>query len=301
MNAPSSTKPYSLTALLVLRERLPFLHSENDPHSRDEVLSLSRRLLIRLRGGLSTIKKKGSAKDGFSIVDSLDTSYTLEAGLGTDLEDRHERFLCWYVNFLESELHPCASYQRHISALKTLLQVLQSGLDHRMDPAYLSRLGHDQISWKCGVKIFRPSLLRIIVDLLVDPFDDVRALSSVILRMFPRKLLLPQFHSGNKSIESATEISQPYSLLVDALSRAEKMASRTSRADHADTVARLYHVFYDLAEISQPSNCVELQRHKWSIFEKLLTDLEYSCQLPDRNFLLSLRETPFHGYLSALR
>src|SRR5262249_7872526 len=149
--------------LRVLEDKLPYIHADSDPQSRGEILGLMRRLIIRLRGALSAINKLRNVKHDMQGLPNR-----ISDGCGEILD--HKRFLRWYIDFLETELHPSASYQHHISALRALILVVQSGLDARIDPANLSPIGQDQISWTCSIEIFRPSLFRVLGDLLIDPF-----------------------------------------------------------------------------------------------------------------------------------
>jgi hypothetical protein len=92
------------------------------------------------------------------------------------------------------------------------------------------------------------------------------------------------------------------SAFVNALSRAEDMASRTGRADHADTVARLYHILFDLAAVgASEDRQAAWYQHKHDIVGTLLIKLEGCISSSDKAFHTALRNTPLHGHLCALR
>ncbi|PGH23951.1 hypothetical protein AJ80_02013 [Polytolypa hystricis UAMH7299] len=297
----STTKPLPSSALQVLQDKLSYLHAEADPHSRDLVLVLIRKLLTRIRGGLSLLRRRVLNEDKPTQGNNANAALALSPEEATHAVNDHLQFLRWYIDFLESELRPSASYQRHISALRGLTLVLQSGLDERIDPALLSRLGNEQTPWSYNLEIFRPSLFRVTADLLTDPFDDVRATSLAVLNLFPNSFL------REFSVEGAEETtifkeSSPHTQLVQALSRAEQVASRTSRADHADAVARLYHILFDIADADEADDKTKSWYfHKHSIVQALLSKLEKSVQSTGKAFQLAMRETPLHGYLSSLR
>ncbi|OAX82401.1 hypothetical protein ACJ72_03247 [Emergomyces africanus] len=302
ITAPSTTKPFSPDSLHVLIKNFPYMHTDSDPQYRGEVSSLIRKLIIRLRGGLSTCRKMTYTADGSRYINPNITTEDLPVGKHGNAADAHVQFLHWYVDFLELELRPTMSYQRHISALKTLVLLLEAGLDSRIDPAHLSRLGQDQTSWDYGIKIFRPTLFRVIGDLLMNPFDDVRATALMLLNMFPRTCIeTAPAHESEQAVSQEQHL-HSQAQLVNALERAECVASRTSRADHADAVARLYKILFDLASCSNsPGNGAKSYDHKHRIVENILTTLEKNLCSTTVSFQNAIRETSVHGHITALR
>ncbi|ODH48059.1 hypothetical protein GX48_05824 [Paracoccidioides brasiliensis] len=301
ITAPSTRKPFSSVTLQVLAKNFPYMHTDSDPQYRGEVYSLIRKLIIRLCGGLSGSRKTAGSEDGSHAVNDHTTEEDSQRTKHAIAAISHVQFLQWYVDFLELELQPTMSYQRHISALKTLALVLQSGLDKRIDPVYLSRLGQDQTLWNCNIEIFRPSLFRVIGDLLINPYDDVRSSALILLNMFPRTHI-QTCPANDEECFLGGKYSHSRRQLVKALQRAENVASRTSRADHADAVARLYHILFDLADFNKFLDTGKTwYEHKQGIVEALLTTLEKHLYSNDGLFQNAIRETSLHGYISALR
>lgn len=278
------------------------MHTDSDPQYRGEIFSLIRKFIIRLRGSLSSCLKSTSLDDGSQLANQRTAANDLYAVGYSNTAGDHIEFLRWYVGFLELELQPTMSYQRHISALKTLVLLLQTGLDNRIGHVHLSRLGQDQTSWNCSIEIFRPSLFRLLGDLLINPFDDVRATASALLNMFPRTHIRTSLENDREKYIPDGRYSHSRLQLVKALERAERVASGTSRADHADAVARLYHILFDLASsnttLDSSGSWYEL---KQTIVERLLSTLEENLYSTDGSFQNAIRETSVHGYISALR
>ncbi|KAI5295035.1 hypothetical protein KEM52_002538, partial [Ascosphaera acerosa] len=270
ITTPSTTKPLSEEALAVLRETLPFVYSDTDPQYRGEVFALLRKLLIRLRGGLATLHRGAAARLELTIQNSSSTQ-------------SHVEYLRWLVDFLQHELRPAASYQRHVAALRALILLAESGLDSQLAKKDLSKLGADQILWNVDVQIFTASLLQITATMLCDPFEDVRGLAMKLLALFPTNIL-----------------NDSHDLLIEALDRAEAKARHTSRADHADSVARIYHLFFRLAaDQTSAKACYDT---KGGIVHLLLQKLESQCtNTQSCDFQLQLRDHPVHGYITALR
>ncbi|KZZ95080.1 HEAT repeat protein [Ascosphaera apis ARSEF 7405] len=280
VTAPSTTKPFSDTALQVLKDKLPFVCSDSDPQYRGEIFALLRRLIIRLRGGIATLQRGAASKIDPAILRLTST-------------ESHVGFLKWLIDWLRSELHPAASYQRHISALKAIILLTQTGLDSRIERGKLSKLGNDQITWVVDVEIFSSGLFQAAGNLLSDPFEDVRGSALSLLGLFPHGLL-------RGSAGEQGSIKMPMKQLLLALKRAEDMAGRTSRADHADAVARLYHLIFDLAE-TKP-NGSEWYESKIGVVSTLLDKLDSHVSTTEQRFFQkAMRDRPFHGYVAALR
>ncbi|KAF4266943.1 hypothetical protein KXV68_002181 [Aspergillus fumigatus] len=285
--APATTKPLSSTAIRAILRGLPSMHAESDSYSRGEIISLLRKLIVRLKGGIL------ENQDG-PVQEELSTNKTQQAKSGrSDSETR--ACVSTYIGFLKTDMRPTASYPRHIMALKTLNLFLQSGLDPRVNLVRRANMEEDKVRWKVNIEVFDPSLIRLLVDLLLDPFEEVRATSLTILNMAPRDMLLGGL------LQSADRSSAMPLRLIDALTKAEQLASNTSRADHADTVARLYHIiFYATAETHSGGGSQWWETKK-GVVDLLLTKLEGKVSNPGGLFTTSMRDAPLHGYVSALR
>ncbi|KAL4939613.1 hypothetical protein BDV06DRAFT_33661 [Aspergillus oleicola] len=281
ITAPSTTKPLSSAAIRAIIKSLPSLHAESDPGTRGEILSMVRALIVRLKGGILANEENPveprttqSKKQPIQFKrDDVETRLCLEN----------------YLNFLMADLRTTASYHRHIMALKTLYQFMESGLDERFIGAMSSKPENRQVVWKFHMEIFGPKLLRLLVDLLMDPFDEVRIAALNLLKIFPKPVLLDTAERNKEGPE-----------LLVALRKAETLASNTSRADHADTVALLYNVVFYTAD-AKDSQGTEWWKTKIGVVEMILRKLEDKLSLTEGLFNSSLRDAPLHGYLCALR
>lgn len=281
ITAPSTTKPLSSAAIRVIIKSLPSLHAESDPCTRGEILSMVRGLIVRLKGGiLANIENPVEPRTTLSkkqpivyIRDDAETRSCLQS----------------YLDFLMADLRTTASYHRHIMAVKTLYLVIESGLDERYIGAGSNKPEQRQVRWKFHMEIFGPKLLRLLVDLLMDPYDEVRIAALNILKLFPRSVLLDTEGRSNGEPE-----------LLNALTKAEILASNTSRADHADTVALLYHLIFVIADAKDPKEA-KWWTTKQGVVQLILEKLEGKLSSSEGLFNSSLRDAPLHGYLSALR
>ena len=124
---------------------------------------------------------------------------------------------------------------------------------------------------------------------MMDPFDEVRIAALNLLKIFPKSVLLNTAGRDGEGPE-----------LLTALEKAEVLASNTSRADHADTVALLYNVVFYTADAKKPQGS-EWWKTKIGVVELILRKLEDKLSSSEGLFNSSLRDAPLHGYLCALR
>lgn len=276
----ATAKPLATAATSAILRGLPSMHADSDSYTRGEILSLTRKLIVRLKSGvvkLEDLTNSAAAKQSLSLTKS---------------DTEKNAFLQAYIRFLQRDLAVTASYPRHITALKALKLLLQSGLDQRAQIAPLK--SEMETRWKSHMNVFEPRLLRLLVDLLLDPFEDVRQSSLSIINLFPHQILLGGLvdASENQALRGIR--------LTDTLARAERLASNTSRADHADTVARLYHILFCAA-----SNAPDAGREWWAtkpaVVNTILSKLEDRVSSSEGLFNSSLKDAPLHGYMSGLR
>ncbi|KAE8415009.1 putative death-receptor fusion protein-domain-containing protein [Aspergillus pseudocaelatus] len=288
ITAPATTKPVSSATIRAILKGLPSMHSESaDPYARGEILSLIRKLIPRLKGGILS-EHESLAETNVSHSRKHPPKFARD-------DSETQKCLREYLELLKDDLRPTASYPRHIMALKTLIHLLESGLDARYAGHIAAKQAGNVTKWRLNMDIFEPSLLRLLVDLLLDPYEEVRATSLTLLNLFPQDVLLSGY------VQSGSNRKHEKPQLVDALNRAEQLASNTSRADHADTVARLYHIFFTAADDNSSKVADSWWETKQGVVDTLLKKLEEKLSLAGGLFNSSMRDAPLHGYVSALR
>lgn len=286
ITAPTITKPVTSAAMRSLLKGLPAMHADPDPYLRGEILSLTRRLILRLKGGI--IRDQEEQTEGTTSA----TQKKQPTFATSDSETRE--CVTAYINFLKSDLQPTASYPRHITSLKALKLVLEAGLDLRVHGAPPHKTDGNEVKWKFNMEIFDVNLLRLLVDLLLDPFEEVRATALTLINLFPRDVLLSGLRQSEEPIDTVLQ-------LTTALERAERLASNTSRADHADTVARLYHLLFCAAAPGTVTSESIWWETKAGVADIILKKLEEKLSTAGGLFNSSIRDAPLHGYVSGLR
>ncbi|KAH0562941.1 hypothetical protein GP486_002501 [Trichoglossum hirsutum] len=332
--SPSTTRPFSSGVLSLLEKNLAFFHGDTDAKFRTDVLSTTKRLVDRLRGGTLFLSretrrnKKGKAdqnthsKAGSRVVGEQRIAAE-DAECPASRLRRHVEFLNWYIAFLIAELQPTASYQRHITALKALDILLQSGLDEEVPIMRLSKLAQGEAKWPFHIKVLEAPFRRVLLDLLADPFDDVRGGAANILKMAsPDSTYLlksttcigipPQDpHTDSKQETEITQEATSGTVFPDIfcfLGRLERAMHLSGRADHADGVARTYEIIFDMSSrcyftITQLGPSVKSQHRDphLLIVNHLMSALEQGLSVARKDLALAVSSSPVHGYLSGIR
>jgi hypothetical protein len=240
------------------------------------------------------------------------------------LLQRHERFIEWYLEFLLGELVPTVSYQRHITALKAIGLLLHSGILNSSLTMRSLTISNNATTWAYRVNFFTTRAMRLLLDLLMDPFEDVRISAAAILKLasvenFAAETQTQEFSDqktklvrvGNEipqhkaysdldhqvsenqsTLPNVTQAERGLSSLTALVARAEDLAKRTGRADYGDGVARCYELLYTLL----PSTESRLK-----LVKKLVTDLETKIHIAEQDLANAVLDAPVHGTFAALK
>ncbi|KAI1096449.1 putative death-receptor fusion protein-domain-containing protein [Rostrohypoxylon terebratum] len=290
----STTKPYTSEALELLKKHLPSFHEDSDPKMRYDVLGHSRNMIKRVQNTVESlgreidrtskkISKTGEGKPVNNVsseVKNIRLQNNQEHTI-TELRDtlrRHEDFISWYVGFLKDELAPTASYQRHITALKAMAYIIQ--------PA-TPRVNNMDNSLELRSLLVDTTWFRSVLDLVMDPFDDVRetAASLIISLSLENKdsALRDQIHTLGRT---------PIEELHNFCRRADELARRTARADHSDGAARSSELLCRWRTNAKERIAVPLD---------ILSKLEVKLDAAEHDLATAVLQAPVHGNFASLR
>ncbi|PHH85172.1 hypothetical protein CDD83_799 [Cordyceps sp. RAO-2017] len=300
VTSPSTTRPYSLTALELLRKHMGAFFADPDAKFRVEVAGKVRDMFKRVRGAVHVLKrsipraranalkasanrtgdKDGCDSDGASrpILYRSNLISLPEAQLTACLE-YHEEFLKWYLGFLCHELVPTASYQRHIASLKALNFIL------RIE-------GEASKSWETDddqrlfFDVFDGMWARALFDRLMDPFEDVRDASASAIRRIYGDSRYRKFSLDCRATEGRTTDD-----IAMVSKRAEALASRTSRADHSDGASRAAQLLYRF---------LDSEEKQIAFLSKLIHELDLKISVAESDLGRAVLDAPLHGDLASL-
>jgi hypothetical protein len=283
VSSQATTKPFSDVAFGLLKKHLAAFHADYDAKVRNEVLGHTKNLIKRVKNVITVAQRSLSTHP--SSEDGAHAPPKKKFGPGITLNDvseasavlsRHEAFLSWYLDFLKNELLPTASYQRHITAIKATLLLLRVGkhagaTDDGVDEDIARSISCD-FTW-----------LRLLPDLLLDPFDDVRDSAAMLLSLLPSKPAEPHDLNSPKLLDILGQISQ----------RATGLADRTGRADHADGAARSHGLRCSSIRNSQDAQI--------SLLSSIIDRLESKISKAAVDLGHAAIESPVHPYFAAIR
>ncbi|CAK7204368.1 hypothetical protein SEUCBS139899_007124 [Sporothrix eucalyptigena] len=280
VSSQSTTKPYSETAFELLRRYLPTYHAESDAKFRYELLAHTRDMAIRLKSAIATMQRWGRGGEGGDADAPSKTSSkkkekaVIDEAIIQKTLAQHEDFLTWYLTFLRAELAPTASYQRHFTSLKATSWLLRQrrdvsgGVSDALDSVLVQRLFKDS-AW-----------VRCVLDLVMDPFDDVRETATSLLVLAPPELV-------------AADENPLRDVLAEFSKRADQRASQTARQDHADGAARCQGLMCSWA-------ATNLSAQK-AILSRVLHVLEDKIALAEKDLGTAAVKSPVHGEFASIK
>ena len=274
------------SALARIKKVLPYFHQETNPKPRNEFIALAKKLLARLKG--------------LKFVVTEDEPDMSMKDIETPIHNRSlppknaARFFDWYLDFLIQELRPTASYQGHITALSILNYVFQADFDDlrlkdKPQPAA------EYQRFNCTAL---DSITRCLLDLLFDPFDDVRQLSDANLNILVKVELHGHSALSNRAPAVNDASINDYKVVrstVDTISKADSLFRKSGRADHADGLGRLLNLAFSGREFSAALY------GQFSLYKVVEYDLEQDIKAGSEDIELALNSAPLHGHLIALR
>ncbi|KFY35851.1 hypothetical protein V494_05528 [Pseudogymnoascus sp. VKM F-4513 (FW-928)] len=290
----SSTRPFPKESLDIICQNLYVLHADTDAKFRNDLFASTKHMLERLRGALALLTREASlrvtrrqlATDPNSPTE-LQTLHNTEqvdkedSDIQTHIQE-HERFLSWYLSFLAQELVPTASYPRHITSLKSLEILLKTGVQLSPGVPTINTSRGSDTFWPKQVNVFSPSFCRLLLDLVLDPFEEVRNCSVSVLNSAPRDCFGPL---------SDTPYGPVPQLLQDLLSEAKMSSAQTGRADAADGLAHMNVLHFKVLDNDQ---------HRLDFFNSLLSVLENDIEVASSDSDIPTDAIPLHGQLTTL-
>lgn len=279
VTSPSLSKPYPSEALRLIRRHLPSYYSDPGAGFRQEALTYTKIMIKRVRGTI-TFGHKPAAQAGAPNKAAKPTQAELKHAVSREALEDHEAFLNWYLDFLLGELVPTASYQRHITALRAVLQVVQSAKDISSENATAGAIPTSRIylvySW-----------IRSILDLVVDPFSDVRETAISLLMLAPQAVVRSLISKGGGQLQ--TEL---WDVVREFRLQASALASRTGRADHGDGTARLQGLLCSWATSLD---------HQLELLGEVIDEIEKKLQVAKHDIARAVVEQPVHGDFASIR
>jgi hypothetical protein len=288
--SPSTTRPMTSGGLKYLKRSLPLLFSETDAGLRGRILSLISSIFLRLTSVSNHFQNFILRSQSTLASKNVTGTITSKANIASSdimtlkkaavIVSHHQGFLGWIIRRCVRELRPESGYQRHIFALEVLSIAFASGIDVFGAPSI------DKMSSKTVSK----SLARLLADLVMSPYEDIRCLSATLLR------------STIAVVESSPAVASHANfepIHKAALRRAEDKMLQSGRADHADGYGRLYALSANVQVTTEKGQ--ETLHSLESRVTKLLEKIRIGLIIARESSNDAISTEPLHGRLLALR
>lgn len=194
-----TTDPLPRATALPLKTFIPLFHQEVDPKSRARFVTLMGRFIMKFK----------DLRTRWLLHRDSDQECTQEGEAPTENASAESDFRNWYFRFLVQELRPTGTYQGHVTALAMLKKLEEA----QMVPDGLRSLALASSSDIASYERLYACLIRGLIDLLFDPFDDVRGQASALLHpLLISELGLQDFRDSHGSSKSCS--SRPPSVIT---------------------------------------------------------------------------------------
>jgi hypothetical protein len=289
----STTRPIAAEGLKHLQRALPLLFSEEDAGSRGHILSLISNLVIRLLSVTNhyknlilktkwTLQGSDGMKPLPSFKTDIDGAESISIHQAKAIISGHLGFIYTLLDQCTHELQPESGYQRHIFSLEILRIVIESRSEFIFD----ERVVKDQSGFDISY------LTRLLSDLTMNAFEDMRRLSATLLgRIF--MLVESSMTITNRKIFGEK--------LVTAVERAEHAMLESGRADHADGYGRLFALSANICFEEENPSVQFCSQKRLSKMAQLLDKAEAAVAVARANTNAAISSQPLHGTLLALR
>jgi len=240
---PLSTNCYSM-----IQSVLPILFADQDGEFRNELLKSLRNLILRVRSSTHS-----AAKESERRISKLG-NHVAELN---DVLETATRFMKWFIEFCSESITPGRSYYTASMALKTLHIMADEGLFSDLDVDLRSGV-------LSGIKadLFSKSFLRVLMDRLIDPYEEVGALACGLIERIKDREMVPW----------------------DVLYSSGKVLCLSGRADKSDGGARVLNLCQRYG--------IGFSNIWQEVWNSVSEDIGRKTFVPDR---------PLHGRLVALR
>lgn len=166
--SPKGSKTINLQILDILKNNLELFFIDTEVETRNEFISLFKQFLYRIKDSGYALNRDASkliAKNKF--ID--------EANEKLSIVQSYKEFLVWLIDLIKFQLFSGSQYQRIITSLKLLKQLVESNLD----PTIFFKV---DINHAFQISIFQDDeLIRLLFNNVSSTYDDIREISSYLL------------------------------------------------------------------------------------------------------------------------
>ncbi|CDK25785.1 unnamed protein product [Kuraishia capsulata CBS 1993] len=269
VSSPKGSKSIVPEVLVIVENHWEMLFVETDLEARNELFSLMRQFLIRIKDSAYSLKR-----DASKLLAKFPNNQ--EGFQKLELVKIYEQFIENLLLFISRQLLPSSSHQKINMGLKVLTVLIRSGLDPNVNK---NSVDVQQINWPFSMPIFSDYMVRLLLDNILNDYDDIR--QSAVQTLLMADLPYLREVSSKTTMKEAEQ--KGLQLLTD-------MKGRTGDSG-ALIVDLLFEIEYRADDLD---SCL---RRLEAVRDLLISGI----LLAKENMVEAVYQKNVHGYFSALR
>lgn len=181
VSSPKNSMPIPRVVYQTIMDSLDMVFTDSDLETRNEISAYLKKFITRIKESTYAAKR-----DATSLTKKNYSKFEDEIKEKLNNVEQAQLFLKLFLTFIENNLRPGASYLQKEMGCRLLLALIRSGLDSRVDPLSLDKSRN--VNFAFSIEIYNPTLVRLVIDNILDDYDDIRQYSMEIITIAPFKL-----------------------------------------------------------------------------------------------------------------
>ena len=181
VSSPKLSKIVPSIVYKKVTESLDMIFMDGDLETRNEMFSSFKKFITRIKD--STY---GLHRDAVSLTKKNFSKFELEIQGKFKAVEESKCFLDELLNYIRASLRPGSSYLKKEMSYKLLVVLIRSGLDSRIAKKYIENT--KAVGFVFSMDIYNPALMRLVIDNIMDNFEDIRSHSTEVISMAPLSL-----------------------------------------------------------------------------------------------------------------
>jgi hypothetical protein len=269
VSSPKLSKAIPSCIYEIVLGSLDMIFMDSDLETRNEMYSSFKKFISRIKDSTYALQR-----DATSLTKKNYEKFELEIKEKLNDVTKSKDFFIKLLKYIENALKPGSSYLKKEMAYKLLIVLIESGLDKRIDSKYLES-GSKSVGFVYQIEIYNNTLVRLLIDNIMDNFEDIRHFSTEIITMASFKL------------EECIDMN-----LLEL--RALEML-RDIKGKEVDSGARFFKFAFEYYQNNE--NLIKCE----NIVQLLLTKIDDSLEKADDDFSAACIHHSIQGYFAAFK
>lgn len=179
VSSPKLSKAIPTFTYQTIIKSLDMVFTDGSLETRNEIFSCFKRFIFRIKDSTYALHR-----DAQSLAKKNYEKFQVEIKDKVNSVEESKLFFQYLLNYIKHNLTSNSSYLRKEMAFKLLIVLIKSGLDSRVNKRNLEK---SKVNFVYSLDIYSDSLLRLVIDNIMDNYDDIRTFASEIIAISPFK------------------------------------------------------------------------------------------------------------------